>query len=74
MFVRCSGCGGLVARYQLRSYYHHGKGLESFARSIGADAADSGRATLAEFERAREESLSGFERALAQLHEEEKDV
>jgi hypothetical protein len=74
VFVRCSKCGELVARYQLRGYYHNGKGADSYFRSIGGDACDSGRAAMASFRRVKEESLSGYEQALKQLEEEGKEV
>jgi len=74
VYVRCSGCGELVARYRLSDYYHHGKGAESFFRSIGADAGDSGRASLDSFNRAQEESLQGYREALESLREKGKDV
>ena len=74
MFVRCTQCGELVARYVLRAYYHHGKGPESFYRSVGSDASDSGRASLINFRRAKEEALSGYTAALEALREEGKEV
>ena len=74
VYVRCSNCGKLVARYVLSGYYHHGKGAESFYRSVGTDTGDSGRASLNEFNRIQAEAISGYERALEALREEEKDV
>ena len=74
VFVRCKQCGELVARYELSSYYHHGKAIESFLRSKGPDAADSGRQLLAEFERAEREATSGYEEVLATLNEEGKSI
>ena len=74
VFVRCAKCGELVARYLLRGYYHHGKGAESFYRSVGSDASDSGRASLDDFKRAQEESLSVYQAALEALREEDKEI
>ncbi|MDF1815093.1 MAG: hypothetical protein P1V20_23015 [Verrucomicrobiales bacterium] len=74
VYVRCANCGELVARYQLSDYYHHGKGPESFYRSIGADACDSGRRALEIFNRAKEDSIQGFKDALERLKEENKEV
>ena len=74
VYVRCTNCGELVARYLLRAYYHHGKGAESFYRSVGSDASDSGRASLNDFNRAKEESLEGYAAALEALRKEGKEI
>ncbi len=74
VYVRCSHCGELVARYRLRDYYHHGKGVDSYLRSIGGDDGDSGRAALADFKRIQEESLAGYAAALEMLKEVDKEV
>lgn len=68
-FVRCARCGELVARYRLQSYYHHGKGIESYLRSLGSDAADSGRNELKQFQAVQHEAVEQFERALEELSE-----
>jgi len=36
VFVQCSACKELVARYTISQggYYHHGKGFESYLRSL----------------------------------------
>jgi len=36
--VQCVHCGQLVARYGLDSYYHHGKGYESWLKRQGINA------------------------------------
>ena len=74
VFVRCSKCGELVARYRLRDYYHHGKGAESFLRSAGSQASESGREQLKEFEQIQDEALAGYEQALEQLRNEGKEI
>ena len=74
IYVRCGGCGELVARYRLLDYYHHGKGLDSYLRSMGADASDSARHHLDEVGKAREEALNGYSQALAQLKEDGKTI
>ena len=74
VYVRCSNCMEFVARYRLRDYYHHGKDVDSYLRSMGAEASDSARKHLDEFKKAREESLAGFEQALEQLREDGKAV
>ena len=63
VYVHCAKCGALVARYRLRDYYHHGKGIESFLRSAGAVHGDSARDLLAEYEKIKGETLQGFEQA-----------
>ncbi len=72
VYVRCAECGELVARYRLRAYYHHGKGLESFLRTQGSSVSESGREALTEFSRAQDASLEGFEKVKAQLESEGK--
>lgn len=69
-YVRCLGCKQLVARYRLSGYYHHGKGIESYLRSMaGADAGESGRDDLAEFQRIQAEAERGYEEAIRNLKE-----
>ena len=74
VYVRCAKCGELVARYRLRDYYHHGKGVESFLSSMGSDASDSARGHLDTFERAQREALEGYRKALEQLEEDGKEI
>ena len=74
VYVRCTQCGQLVARYKLSDYYHHGKGVESFIRSLGATAAESGRNVLDQFKRSQTESVEGYEKALRYLDEHDKSV
>ena len=74
IFVRCAKCLELVASYELKNYYHHGKGIESYLRTHGMGAGDSGRQWLAEFERVKQSALDGFEKALKALAEQNKEV
>lgn len=74
VYVRCAQCGQLVARYKLSEYYHHGKGVESFIRSMGAAAAESGRDVLDQFQRSQSASLEGYQHALEYLNEHGKSV
>lgn len=74
VYVRCAGCGELVAYYELQRYYHHGKGVESYLRGHGVGATDSARAWLAEFSKVQEAALSGFQAAMQKLAEEHKPV
>jgi hypothetical protein len=74
VYVRCADCGDLVARYELSGYYHHGKGMDSYLRSIGPRAAESGRNLLGEFRRVQSDSVAGYQRALLALDELHKEV
>ncbi len=74
IYVRCGNCGELVASYELKSYYHHGKGIESYLRAQGAVAEESGRRWLAEFNQAQEQALSGYQAALEKLAEDGKEI
>ncbi|MHC4102360.1 MAG: hypothetical protein ACYSW1_15950 [Planctomycetota bacterium] len=74
VYVRCLGCGRLVARYELSAYYHHGKGVESWLRSRGIASVESGRDTAAEFEEAQRTAVEGYEQVLAKLEEMGKPV
>ena len=67
VYVRCVGCGDLVAMYRLMEYYHHGKGIESYLRSRGAGSAESGRSVLKEFERIAGQAEAGYAAALEWL-------
>ena len=73
VIVRCVTCQAFVARYRLQAYYHHDAGIESFLRSIGVEASDSGRSQLAEFKQVEEEAVAQFDRVVAAL-EGEDDV
>ncbi len=53
----------------LREYYHHGKDIESYLRTHGRQPEESGRRTLADFDRAKEHAVEGFARICALLEE-----
>ena len=74
VYVRCAGCGELVAYYELSNYYHHGKGIESYLQAHGVGAGDSGRYWLAEFRQMKDNAVAGFAAVLKQLEEENKPV
>ena len=74
VYARCGGCGELVARYRLSEYYHHGKGLDSFIRSLGPMCTESGRDVLAQFNHVREEATDGYRAAMDILNEQGKAV
>ena len=73
VLVVCANCRKLVARYELSSYYHHGKGIDSWLRSfdpITESARDLGEA----FESAQETAVSELDEALAVLKTEGKEI
>ncbi len=74
IYVRCAKCKELVARYDLKNYYHHGKGIESYLRAKGARGNDSGRTWLEDFKRSQERAEKGYEAALKFLEEHQKEV
>jgi len=74
VYVRCQQCKELVARYELSNYYHHGKGMESYLRSHGVASNDSAREWLKEFQHVQQDALTGYEAALMQLNEQQKEV
>jgi len=67
VFVICTECHSLVARYRLQGYYHHGKGADSFLRTRRGKMAESSRELLEEFDSVRVDALRGFKRVLALL-------
>lgn len=74
VYACCNECDQLVAQYRLQSYYHHGKGAESWWRSRGAASEESGRRMLRLFEEAREEAQAGFEAAMRKLAESGREI
>ena len=74
VFVRCVGCRELVAWYQLSGYYHHGKGIESYLKAHGHASGDSARAWLKEFNETKNQALEGYEAALKELADADKEV
>ncbi len=74
VFVRCGGCGEFVARYRLQGYYHAGKGIESYLRSLGAGAAESGRQQLDEFHQLEQEATAQYQRALEALAQRSREA
>lgn len=73
VFVRCARCKALVARYELRAYYHHGKGVESWLRSHEGTT-ESGRDLSEAFARVEEQTLDEYEEVLAALAQQDKEV
>ena len=74
IYARCRQCGELVASYKLSDYYHHGKGIESYLRSHGGAAGESGRDVMQGFKDVEEEALTGFQTALEHLQAEGKEL
>ena len=71
--VRCNDCGEFVARYRLESYYHHGKGIDSYLRSLGASASESGRSQLDEFRIVQDEATQQLGEVIEALEEREAE-
>ena len=74
VYVKCMNCSEFVALYTLSDYYHHGKGIESYLSFHGAGYAESGRDMLADFKEVQETAVDGFEKAVAQLKKEGRDI
>ena len=70
VFVQCRQCDALVARYILESggYYHSGKDVESFLRSIERDGGlTSARDLMADFEQLEASAKEEFKTLLTTL-------
>ncbi|MEM9364372.1 MAG: hypothetical protein AAGD07_00145 [Planctomycetota bacterium] len=74
VYVRCAACGELVARYELKDYYHHGKGIESYLRAHGAKSGDSGRTWLRDFNASQKKAEEGYQAALEELKRRQKEI
>ena len=74
VFVRCSQCKELVARYELDGYYHHGKSADAFTRVQPIEEPESARSYLRTFEDTKSDALDGYETALETLRQADKDV
>jgi hypothetical protein len=70
VFVACARCGELVGRYRLAGHYRHGEEFEASLRSPRWASAESGRATLDEFRRARVEAEEQYAAVLARVRDE----
>lgn len=76
IYVQCRNCKELVARYVVgyMGYFHHGKGIESFVRSVE----NSGDITSAKnlstmFKQMDEEVVAEFNEALKELERQGKN-
>lgn len=74
IYVRCSSCGDLVARYELSDYYHHGRGVESFLRARMATVEESGRHMLELFKEAKSKAVEGYHKVLEELERRGKKI
>jgi uncharacterized C2H2 Zn-finger protein len=74
VFVRCAQCHALVARYELSSYYHHGKGLQGYLRNLGIPFEESGRGYLNAFLDLQRDAEEGYLAALDALAQEGKNL
>ncbi|MEM7136162.1 MAG: hypothetical protein AAF500_06265 [Myxococcota bacterium] len=73
VLVVCAECHDLVARYELSSYYHHGKGFESWLRQV-RNATESALDLSEAFEKTRDNALNELAEALAKLETEGKPL
>ncbi|MBC8414323.1 hypothetical protein H8E50_11745 [bacterium] len=73
VFVRCADCREFVAQYTLSDYYHHGKGIDSYLRSRGGGASESGREVLEDFKRVQENAIEGYEEIIEAIKKAGKD-
>jgi len=62
----CARCEQLVARYELKSYYHHGKGFEAWLRHV-AVSTESSLDLQDAFATLRDTALDELQRARAQV-------
>ncbi|MCB0548704.1 MAG: hypothetical protein KDD19_14080 [Phaeodactylibacter sp.] len=70
VYVQCQDCGQFVASYALAplGYYHHGKGYESFLRSIYRSGEFmSGRNFKRQFEQRIGQEVAAFEEVMKKL-------
>jgi uncharacterized C2H2 Zn-finger protein len=74
IFVRCGKCKELVARYLLKDYYHHGKGIESYLRAHGIAGGDSARAWMDAFKKSQQQAVTDYEDALKALEAAHKEI
>ena len=74
VFVRCARCHALVARYELTSYYHHGKGPQEHLRATGIPFEESGRSYLDAFRDLQRDAEAEYHAALNALAAEGKDL
>ncbi len=73
VYVRCSQCEQLVARYVLADYYHHGRGIESYLRTRQSGFSESARDVAAELASVEQSALEGYERAVQYLRDRGKE-
>jgi hypothetical protein len=76
VFVQCGDCQEFVASYVIAplGYYHHGKGYESFLRSIHRSGEFmSGRNVQRMYEERKEKDLAQFEKVLEALEKKDKN-
>lgn len=76
VYVQCLDCKEFVARYVIArlGYYHHGKGFESFLKSLNRGGQfDSGKDVKALFEEVKESCEREFAEVLKKMEEMGKD-
>ena len=73
VLVVCAACRELVARYELSSYYHHGKGIDSWLGSFNP-ITESAHDLRESFERVRDDAMAELEEAVSILKTEGKAI
>ncbi|NRA50097.1 MAG: hypothetical protein HRU12_13265 [Phaeodactylibacter sp.] len=75
VFVQCHDCGNFVASYVIAplGYYHHGKGYESFLRSMHRSGEFmSGRNITRLFEDRKEQDIEEFKEVIRLMEKKEQ--
>lgn len=70
VYAQCQDCGHFVASYVLAplGYYHHGKGYQSFLRSIYRSGEFmSGRNFKRQYEQRKDQEVAAFEQVMAKV-------
>lgn len=68
VYVVCANCGALVARYGLATYYHEGKGMDSWLRHAGSEP-ESARTISVRFATERDRARKEFEEVMEALRD-----
>ena len=72
VYLRCTRCGELVARYKVSGYYHHGKGFDSWLQRYQGIARESGRSLMDEYQRVQRSAVEEWADVQQQLRSQGK--
>lgn len=76
VFVQCVECDGFISRYRLaeNGYYHHGKGFESYMRSMKRNGSTASAQEMRDdFENLRAVALDEFAAAVNAYNQKERN-